>query len=100
MSPNAGEGWSCGLSANENSCTHGAQINFGDLTPYLTYDIHQPPTTSEALYTLYFWKADFLKQLKAEKSSFGRKQSFPAVSVLQYLYLPIEEGRAGSKSPH
>jgi hypothetical protein len=30
-----GEG--CGVSANEYSCTHGAQINFGDLTPYLTY---------------------------------------------------------------
>ncbi len=31
------EGGSCGVSANEYSCTHGAQINFGDLTPYLTY---------------------------------------------------------------
>ncbi len=28
----------CGVSANEHSCVHGAQINFGDLTPYLTYD--------------------------------------------------------------
>jgi hypothetical protein len=41
MSPNAG-GWrgGCGVSANENSCTvhmDGAQINFGDLTTYLTY---------------------------------------------------------------
>ncbi len=27
-----------GVSANEYSCTHGAQINFGDLTPYLTQD--------------------------------------------------------------
>jgi len=26
-----------GASANEYSCAHGAQINFGDLTPYLTY---------------------------------------------------------------
>jgi hypothetical protein len=26
-----------GVSANEYSCAHGAQINFGDLTPYLTY---------------------------------------------------------------
>ncbi len=25
----------CGASANANSCAHGAQINFGDLTPYL-----------------------------------------------------------------
>jgi hypothetical protein len=28
-----GEGGSCGVSANEDSCAHGAQINFGDLTP-------------------------------------------------------------------
>jgi hypothetical protein len=30
-----GEG--CGVSANEYSCAHRAQINFEDLTPYLTY---------------------------------------------------------------
>ncbi len=40
MSPNArawrGEGVAGG-SANEYSCAHGAQINFGDLTPFLTY---------------------------------------------------------------
>ncbi len=30
-------GEDCGASANEYSCAHGAQINFGDLTPYLTY---------------------------------------------------------------
>ncbi len=37
MSPNAGMwgGGGCGFSANEYSCAHGAQINFGDLTPYL-----------------------------------------------------------------
>jgi hypothetical protein len=38
MSPNAGGGGGCGFLANEYSCAHGAQINFGDLTPYLTYD--------------------------------------------------------------
>ncbi len=38
MSPNAGGWQGCGVSANEYSCAHGAQINFGDLTPYLTYD--------------------------------------------------------------
>jgi hypothetical protein len=37
MSPNlrAGGGGCCRVSANEY-CAHGAQINFGDLTPYLT----------------------------------------------------------------
>ncbi len=39
MSPNAGGGGSCGVSANEYSCAqNGAQINFEDLTPYLSYD--------------------------------------------------------------
>jgi hypothetical protein len=29
------------LSANEFSCAHGAQTNFGDLTPFLTYDLEE-----------------------------------------------------------
>jgi hypothetical protein len=37
MSPNAGEWGCCGVSANDYSCTHGTQINFGDLTQYLSY---------------------------------------------------------------
>jgi hypothetical protein len=47
MSPNAGGegqwkgdgggGGGLGGSANEYSCAHGAQINFGELTLYLTY---------------------------------------------------------------
>ncbi len=36
--PKYGGGGGCGgVSANEYSCAHGAQINFADLTPYLTY---------------------------------------------------------------
>ncbi len=31
-------GGGCGVSANEFFCAHGAQISFGDLTTYLTYD--------------------------------------------------------------
>ncbi len=39
MRPHAGGGGgSCVVSANKYSYPHGAQINFGDLTPYLTYD--------------------------------------------------------------
>jgi hypothetical protein len=35
MSPNAGGGvGGLRVSANEYSCAHGAQINFGDLTPW------------------------------------------------------------------
>ncbi len=38
MSQNVGGGEGSGVSANEYSCTYtGAQINFGDLTPYLSY---------------------------------------------------------------
>ncbi len=32
-----GGGRGCGVSANEYICKHGALINVGDLTPYLTY---------------------------------------------------------------
>jgi hypothetical protein len=40
MSPNTGGGGGgCGVSANEYSCAHGAQINFGDLNTYLTHDL-------------------------------------------------------------
>jgi hypothetical protein len=31
------EGGVAGVLAKEYGCPHGAQINFGDLTPYLTY---------------------------------------------------------------
>jgi hypothetical protein len=34
--PKCEGGGGCGVSAKEYSCAHGAQINFGDLTPYLT----------------------------------------------------------------
>ncbi len=36
MSPNAGWG-GCWVLASEYSCAHGAQIDIGDLTPYLTF---------------------------------------------------------------
>jgi len=36
--PTCGGEGGCGVSANEYSCAQGgAQINFGDLTPYITY---------------------------------------------------------------
>jgi hypothetical protein len=43
MNPNAGGGGSCGgLSRWVQLCT-GAQINFGDLTPYLTFNMSSRP---------------------------------------------------------
>jgi hypothetical protein len=32
-----GEGRGCGVLSSEYSCAHGAQINFGDHTPYLAF---------------------------------------------------------------
>jgi hypothetical protein len=42
-----GGGGGCGVSVNEYSCAHGAQINYGDLTPYFNlcsagYITHYP----------------------------------------------------------
>jgi hypothetical protein len=56
MSPNPGGGeGGFGVSANENSCAsrdHGAQINFGDLTPFLTYPV-SPWSLPEAVTILF-----------------------------------------------
>ncbi len=52
VSPNAREGESCGVSANEYSCT-GAQINFGDLAPYLT-SVARQRLFSEPYMTVHF----------------------------------------------
>jgi hypothetical protein len=35
-----GRGCGCGVLANEYNSAHRALINFGDLTPYLTYGFH------------------------------------------------------------
>ncbi len=41
MSPNAGEGGVvAGSQPMSTGCAHGAQINFGDLTPSLTYGLY------------------------------------------------------------
>ncbi len=37
-----GSGGGCGVSSNDHSCAHVAQINFGDLTSYLTYVSRHP----------------------------------------------------------
>jgi hypothetical protein len=34
-------GCGCGVLANENSCSHGAKINLGDLNPNLTYRVER-----------------------------------------------------------
>jgi hypothetical protein len=35
----------CGVSDNKYNCAHGAQLNFGDKTPYLTYATNQEEAT-------------------------------------------------------
>jgi hypothetical protein len=43
--PKCGDRGGLRVSADEDSCVHGAQINFGDLTPYLTYGMLGPVKT-------------------------------------------------------
>ncbi len=51
MSPNAGREGDGGVWANKYSFAQGAQINFGDQTPYLTYlfnlSVRQPSSFSD-----------------------------------------------------
>ncbi len=65
MSPNAGRGG--GVSANEYSCAHEAQISFGDLTPYLTYDNAQEKTLSRYRYIL---ESTLISRVATGKSKF------------------------------
>ncbi len=44
-----------GVSAIEYSCAHWAQINFGDLTPYLTYNFTLFNFTTERRSKQLFW---------------------------------------------
>jgi hypothetical protein len=55
MNPNAGEGGSCGVLANEYSCAHGAQINFGDLIPNLTYVRYQTKSSKQCCGTVMIY---------------------------------------------
>ncbi len=48
--PKCGGGRELRVSANEYSCAHGAQRNFGDLTPYLTYGL------TSLLLNIFFFK--------------------------------------------
>jgi hypothetical protein len=54
-------GGDCGVSANEHSCAHGAQINFGDLLHILTYMCDTDVSTHICSFcylvfsTSYFW---------------------------------------------
>jgi hypothetical protein len=45
-------GGGCGVSANEYSCAHGAQMKFRDLAPYFTYVV-DTPTLSFARLRIY-----------------------------------------------
>ncbi len=72
MSPNAGGraggGGGCGVLANEYSCTHGAQINFGDLTPYLTMVLMDKVETSYSISSICHLKStySFLLQISVK----------------------------------
>ncbi len=63
-----GGGGSCGVSANEYSW-HRVQLNFGDLTPYLTYDAlsqsHTLAVTSGQSYLFSIWTLGALSKISA-----------------------------------
>ncbi len=92
-----GGGEGCGASANEYSCTHGAQINFGDLTPYLTngyyttstlLGIHPPPPPHHWCRSLELTsKAQLLASRHPISSKLGPlKQLFFPIVNWQHVY--------------
>jgi hypothetical protein len=88
MSPNAGNEGLCGVLANENSCTcTGAQINFGDLTPYLTNDLPQQhflsgsfsPGTLSLLHTVEIERRKILENIPLMQPVYRLETTFPSV---------------------
>ncbi len=55
----------CGVSANKYSCAHGAQINFGYLTPYLTYGPSQWAASCFAQFFLLTVKRIVIRAVQA-----------------------------------
>jgi hypothetical protein len=45
-----------GVSSNDYSCAHGAQVNFGDLTQNLTYGMGNEPNPYDS-YTVVSYKS-------------------------------------------
>ncbi len=58
------------VSANEYSCAHGGQINFGDLTPYLTYGRHLKKLTCKGM---------FIRVYRLEIANFLRTFSYVGI---------------------
>ncbi len=104
MSPNAGGG-GCGVSANDYSCALGAQINFGDLTPYLTYVIAIGSETATypcaytnplqlkrrcASYRTSQWPTlsghNLIIRIK-QSDRLDKKWTFPAIYYLQFFFV-------------
>jgi hypothetical protein len=73
------QGGGGGVSAKEYSCAHGSQINFGDLTPYLTegYITDVKPYTESMHYLQFYFKMQYfvltLKMWKRINSIVARK---------------------------
>ncbi len=72
-----GEGGVAGVSTDDYSCTPGAQINFGDLTLYLAYDLFPPP--------LSLWTASIAsppQHWPTSCLSYRRRSRYNQISVL------------------
>jgi hypothetical protein len=84
MSPNAGGG--CGVVQLCSVCAHEAQINFGDLTPYLTYGSF--PVSS-------FPHSDICKEVLIGPTFLPLRYSYlalmvPELSSTRYSLLPVD----------
>jgi hypothetical protein len=104
--PKCGGGYGCGVSANEYRCAHGAQINFGDLTPYLTYNTcyETPASRRNALGLISFvfcfspqsMRPNYGENLAAVPSSYSAAQAVkvcdePTCLLHQYFVYTVKE---------
>ncbi len=91
MSPNAGGGVRCGVSANEYSCAYGALINFGDLTPYVTYCSKSGPVLIQLEKGLVHLKVKISKCFKTKKLNFTVYSAREKLNKIEDFYFSHSE---------
>jgi hypothetical protein len=75
-------GWGVSGSANEYSCAHEAQINFGDLTPYLTYANRARSCISISFFSFFFLVKNDIIVIKIA-DFIGKPECFKGYTILK-----------------
>ncbi len=89
-----GGGRGGGGSANKYSCAHGAQLNFGDLTPYLTYGIHNTVLQDSTLLPMCSTSQIYTHEVQETPKSWTFAQGVRSLMDLVHASFFVQRKRA------